>query len=45
MTTLEWLLAHPEIKHGPIEIFFTPDEETGKGMDRFPLAKAKAVAC
>lgn len=45
MTALEWLLAHPEIKHGPIEIFFTPDEETGKGMDRFPLAKAKAVAC
>jgi Di- and tripeptidases len=45
MTSLEWLASHPEIKHGPIEIFFTPDEETGKGMDLFPLKKVKAVAC
>ncbi|HWP69068.1 MAG TPA: peptidase T, partial [Rectinemataceae bacterium] len=33
MTAIEWLTAHPEIEHGPIEIFFTPDEETGKGMN------------
>lgn len=45
MTTIEWLSSHPEAKHGPIEIFFTPDEETGKGMNLFPLAKAKSVAC
>ncbi|PKL06816.1 MAG: peptidase T [Spirochaetae bacterium HGW-Spirochaetae-9] len=45
MTTIEWLTSHPEAKHGPIEIFFTPDEETGKGMNLFPLAKAKSVAC
>jgi tripeptide aminopeptidase len=45
MTTLEWLLTHPEIKHGALEIYFTPDEETGKGMNLFPLAKAKARAC
>lgn len=45
MAALEWLIDHPEIKHGPLEIFFTPDEETGKGMDLFPLKKAKASAC
>jgi len=45
MTAVEYLVKHPEIKHGPIEIFFTPDEETGKGMDKFPLAKAKSIAC
>ncbi|MDX9783378.1 MAG: peptidase T [Spirochaetia bacterium] len=45
MTSVEWLTSHPEIKHGPIEVFFTPDEETGKGMNLFPLKKVKAVAC
>ncbi len=45
MTTIEWVLTHPEAKHGPIEIYFTPDEETGKGMNLFPLAKVKASAC
>jgi len=45
MTAIEWLVSHPESNHGPIEIFFTPDEETGKGMNLFPLAKAKSVAC
>ena len=45
MTTLEWLATHPEIQHGPLEIFFTPDEETGKGMNLFPLSKAKSIAC
>ncbi len=45
MTTIEWLAAHPEAEHGPIDIYFTPDEETGKGMNLFPLAKAKSVAC
>lgn len=45
MTTIEWLAAHPEVKHGPLEIFFTPDEETGKGMNLFPLKKVKSIAC
>lgn len=45
MTAVEWLLAHPEAKHGPIEVFFTPDEETGKGMDHFPLQKVRSKAC
>ena len=37
MAAVEWLVGHPEIRHGELEIIFTPDEETGKGMDRFPL--------
>lgn len=45
MTVLSHLAANPSIPHGPIDVYFTPDEETGKGMDRFPLQKAKAVAC
>lgn len=45
MTAIEWLAAHPEVKHGPLEIFFTPDEETGKGMNLFPLKKVKSIAC
>ncbi|MCX8014051.1 MAG: peptidase T, partial [Rectinema sp.] len=45
MTVLAHLVSHPSIPHGPIDIYFTPDEETGKGMDRFPLKKAKAIAC
>lgn len=45
MTAVAWLIKHPELEHGPIDIYFTPDEETGKGMDHFPLQKARAVAC
>ncbi len=45
MTAIAWLMNHPELEHGPIDIYFTPDEETGKGMDNFPLQKAKAIAC
>jgi len=45
MTTVEWLMAEAGISHGPLEIFFTPDEETGKGMNLFPLAKVKSIAC
>lgn len=45
MTAIAWFMEHPELEHGPIDIYFTPDEETGKGMDNFPLQKAKAIAC
>lgn len=45
MTAAAYLLAHPEIQHGPIELVFTPDEETGKGMDLFPLERLKSKAC
>ncbi|MDR0877350.1 MAG: peptidase T [Treponema sp.] len=45
MTAVEILLAHPEISHGPVEIIFSPDEETGKGLPEFPLDKIHAAAC
>lgn len=37
VTAMEYLLAHPEIKHGPIRIGFTPDEEIGQGPDHFDV--------
>jgi tripeptide aminopeptidase len=39
VTAMEYLLAHPEIKHGKIRIGFTPDEEIGQGADHFDVAK------
>jgi tripeptide aminopeptidase len=45
MGAVEWLLAHPEIPHGPVEIIFSPDEETGKGLPEFPRERINAVAC
>ena len=39
MTMAELLLSHPEIKHGPIMIGFTPDEEIGRGADMFDVAR------
>jgi tripeptide aminopeptidase len=38
VTAMEYLLAHPEIKHGKIRIGFSPDEEIGKGPDHFDVA-------
>ncbi|MCK9411966.1 MAG: peptidase T [Prolixibacteraceae bacterium] len=35
VTTMEFLLAHPEIKHGKVRVAFTPDEEIGRGADHF----------
>ncbi|MDR0451312.1 MAG: peptidase T [Treponema sp.] len=45
MAALEYILKHPEISHGPLELIFTPDEETGKGLPEFPLDRIKAAAC
>lgn len=39
MTAIEYLLNHPEIKHGKIRIGFTPDEEIGRGPDKFDIGK------
>ena len=41
----EYLCAHPEILHGPVEFIFTPDEETGKGLPEFPAGKIKSTVC
>lgn len=35
VTAVEYLMNHPEIKHGDIKIGFTPDEEIGRGADHF----------
>ena len=37
MTAAEYLLNHPEIKHGKIRLGFTPDEEIGRGVDFFDV--------
>jgi tripeptide aminopeptidase len=37
MTAVSYLASHEEIKHGTIEVLFSPDEETGHGMDKVPL--------
>ena len=37
MSAAEYLMAHPEIKHGKIRIGFTPDEEIGRGVDYFDV--------
>lgn len=35
VTALEYLIAHPEIKHGKVRVAFGPDEEIGRGADLF----------
>lgn len=37
MTLAAHLLAHPEIKHGPVRVCFNPDEEIGRGVDHLDL--------
>lgn len=37
MTAAEHLVAHPEIPHGKVRICITPDEEIGRGADRFDV--------
>ena len=39
ITAMEYLLEHPEIKHGKIRICITPDEEIGKGASRFDVVR------
>ena len=38
VTAMEYLLAHPEIKHGKIRVAFNPDEEIGQGAHKFDVA-------
>lgn len=39
VTAMEYLVQHPEIKHGKVRVCFTPDEEIGKGADHFDVTK------
>ena len=39
MTAMEFLIQHPEVKHGKIRVAFTPDEEIGRGPHKFDVEK------
>ena len=39
MSAVEYMVTHPEFRHGEIKIGFTPDEEIGRGVDRFDVER------
>lgn len=39
VTAMDYLMKHPEIKHGKIRVAFTPDEEIGRGPHKFDVAR------
>jgi tripeptide aminopeptidase len=43
MAAAAWLVAHPDVPHGPVRLCFTCDEEIGHGVDHVDLAKLGAV--
>jgi tripeptide aminopeptidase len=45
METAAYLMAHPEIPHGPVRVCFTCDEEIGHGVDHVDLKKLGAQVC
>ena len=45
MSAVKVLMENPEMPHGPINIIFTSDEETGAGMDDFPYDKIDCAYC
>lgn len=42
MTSMDYLIKHPEIKHGKIRVAFTPDEEIGRGPHKFDVTEFDA---
>src|SRR3972149_3444741 len=42
MDAANYLITHPEVKHGTIKICFTPDEEVGRGTEKIDLKKLGA---
>ena len=42
MDAVQYIMSHPEFKHGEIRIGFTPDEEIGRGVVKFDVAKFDA---
>jgi tripeptide aminopeptidase len=42
MDMVQYLLSHPEVKHGEIKVLFTPDEEVGRGTEKVDLEKLGA---
>ena len=45
METIKYLVEHPEVKRPDLEVYFTPDEETGSGMDSFPYSRLESAVC
>lgn len=43
ITAMEYLIGNPKIKHGPIRVGFTPDEEIGRGAHKFDVEKFGAA--
>jgi tripeptide aminopeptidase len=43
MTAMNYLIQHPEIKHGKVRVAFTPDEEIGRGPHKFDVAAFNAT--
>ena len=43
MYAVQYLVEHPEFKHGPIRIGLTPDEEIGRGVAKFDVKKFDAT--
>ena len=39
MNAASWIMEHPDFKHGPIKIGFTPDEEIGRGVVKFDVKR------
>ena len=39
MCAAEYMMTHPEFKHGEVKIAFTPDEEIGRGVVKFDVKK------
>jgi len=42
MDFAQYLMQHPEVKHGPVRILFTPDEEVGRGVEQLDMKKLNA---
>ena len=43
MDLANYLITHPEVKHGAIKILFTPDEEIGRGVNKVDIQKLGAA--
>ncbi len=39
ITAIEYFVKNPQVKHGTVKIAFTPDEEIGRGVDKFDVKK------
>ena len=39
MDAVQYMMSHPEFKHGPVKIGFTPDEEIGRGVVKFDVQR------